>query len=43
MRNDYINGTDSTMKHKYPLSKVKHLILLQICNVNTKIKFSQLP
>lgn len=30
------------MKHRYPLSEVKCLILLQICNVNTKPKFSQI-
>lgn len=29
------------MKHIYPLSDVKHLILLQFCNVNTK--FNQSP
>ena len=42
-RKDYIKGTDSTVKHRYPLSEVKYLILLQIRNVNTKIKFSQSP
>lgn len=31
------------MEHRHPPSEVKHLIFLQICNVNTKIKFSQSP
>lgn len=31
------------VKHRYPVSEGKHLILPQICNVNTKIRFGQSP